>query len=65
MRLSASEMPILLMVFNAEVERRIEIHAFSSGMKNFFVIKLGLKRRFVFLFEKETLFPLIACLPVN
>ena len=40
-------------------------HLSSSARKNRFCCKLGKKRRFVLIFEWETLFPVIGRLPVN
>src|SRR6476646_9396315 len=40
-------------------------HLFSSARKKRFCCKLGKKRRFVLIFEWETLFPVIGRLPVN
>ena len=61
----AAEIPILLIVRNAEVETFKEIHSPISGMKNFLTCRFGLNLRLDFLLEKETLFPTIALLPVK
>ncbi len=60
-----AEMPFLLMVRMAEVETFSVIHSPVSGRKNFLVCKFGLNLRFVFLLEKETLFPTILAFPVK
>ena len=57
--------PFLLMVRKAEVDILNEIHSPSSGTKNFLFWRFGLNLLFVFLLEKETLFPTIAFFPVK
>ena len=65
MRRRASVIPTLLIVRNADVDRRIVIQASSSGMKNFLVTKFGLNLRLVLRFENETLLPEMAFFPVS
>jgi hypothetical protein len=60
----AASSPILLMVRNPDAEIFKLIQQSSSTQKNFFVNKLTLNLRFVFLWECETLLPTIALFPV-
>ena len=57
--------PFLLMVRIASEESFNVTHLSSSARKNFFVCKFGKKRRFVLIFECETLFPVIGRFPVT
>jgi hypothetical protein len=61
----AALMPILLIVRRADVDTFKVTNLFISGTQKRFVCKLGLNLRLVFLFEKETWFPVIAFFPVK
>lgn len=63
--LITAERPFLLMVRNASVETFRVTQRFSSAKKNLFVFKFGKKRRFVFMFECDTVCPPIGFLPVT
>lgn len=58
-------MPFLLIVRMALVEIFSSTQRFSSGIKNRFFCRLGMKRRFDLMLEWDTLWPLIDFFPVT
>lgn len=58
-------MPNLCTVRKAEVDTFKVIHSPLSGIKNLLVCKFGLNLRLLFLFEKDTLLPVILLFPIK
>jgi hypothetical protein len=57
--------PFLLIVRIASEDNLMLTHLFSSAKKKRLVWRFGKKRRFVFILECETLFPVIGRFPVT